>query len=83
MRTDWRANWAQIFGTLQPYIANGSVIGINLNDEQMWDGITVAETALMADLIKKDWPAAIIYQNEAPGIGDCNYNRMNQTVRTA
>ena len=36
----------------------------------------------MADLIKASWPSAIIYQNEAPGIGDCNYNRMNETVFT-
>ena len=42
----------------------------------------MAETAAMADLIKASWPSAIIYQNEAPGIGDCNYNRLNETVFT-
>jgi hypothetical protein len=81
-KPDWRAYWARTFVKLKPYIANGSVVGINLNDEQMWDGVTVAETAAMADLIKADWPAAIVYQNEAPAIGDCNMNRMNETVFT-
>jgi hypothetical protein len=56
------------------------LIGRSGDHEQMWDGITPAETGAMADLIKADWPAAIVYQNEAPGIGECNYNRMNETV---
>lgn len=34
-------------------------------DEMMWDGITPAETEMMAGQIKMDWPEAIIYQNEA------------------
>ena len=34
-RPDWRAYWATTFATLQPYIANRSVIGVNLNDEMM------------------------------------------------
>ena len=34
----------------------------------------------MANLIKKDWPNSIIYQNEAPSIGDCNFNKLNETV---
>jgi hypothetical protein len=81
-RPDLEQYWNQTLATLRPFIANRSVIGINLNDEMMWDGITVKDTARMADRIKSDWPEAIIYQNEAPGIGDCNYNRMNETVFT-
>ena len=34
-RPDWRAYWNNTFATLQPYIANRSVIGVNLNDEMM------------------------------------------------
>jgi hypothetical protein len=36
----------------------------------------------MASLIKRDWPGSIIYQNEAPSVGDCNFNKMNETVFT-
>lgn len=32
---DWRGDWQKTFATLAPYIANGSVVGVNLNDEQV------------------------------------------------
>ena len=77
---DWRENWRQTFAKLQSNIADKSVVGIFLGDERMYFGVSLQNTTNMADLIKKDWPDSIIYQNEAPSIGDCNFNKLNETV---
>ena len=77
---DWRENWRQTFAKLQSNIADKSVVGIFLGDERMYFGVSLLNTTNMADLIKKDWPESIIYQNEAPSIGDCNFNKLNETV---
>ena len=77
---DWRENWRQTFAKLQSNIADKSVVGIFLGDERMYFGVSLENTTSMADLIKKDWPDSTIYQNEAPSIGDCNFNKLNETV---
>lgn len=43
-------------------------------------GLEVAELKEIADGIRLDWPAAIIYANEAPDIAMCNYRKDNTTV---
>ena len=34
----------------------------------------------IADLVRLDWPEAIIFVNEAPDIGMCNYRKDNTSV---
>ena len=70
IRPDYKSYWAATYLTLKPLIASGAVIGVFLGDERMWDGITAAQTETIGSLIKSDWPKAIIYQNEAGGVGE-------------
>jgi len=46
----------------------------------MWTGITLQNVASITNLIRLDWPEAIIYLNEAPDVALCNFNRLNETV---
>ena len=46
----------------------------------MYFGVQVAEVKLICDLIKSDWPEAIIYENEAPDVAMCNFRKDNTTI---
>lgn len=75
IRPDFHDYWRQTFSSLQPFIANGTYIGIFLGDEHMWSGISLASLTTACDTIKRDWPDAIVYINEAQDIVNCNFNR--------
>eukprot|EP00041_Stephanoeca_diplocostata_P008127 m.117606 g.117606 ORF g.117606 m.117606 type:complete len:375 (-) comp17185_c0_seq1:173-1297(-) len=73
---NWRAIWTQI----KPLVDKGSIIGIFLGDEQLYFGMQLSDVKLIADLIRIDWPRAIIYMNEAPDVAMCNYRKDNTTI---
>lgn len=74
--------WKTQFAMLQPYIAAGSVVGIFLGDEHIYFGLNFSDTVMITALIKRDWPTAVIYQNEAPDVLMCGFNKLNETVLT-
>ena len=39
---DYKKKWAATFATIEPFINNGTIIGVFLSDEQMWAGATLA-----------------------------------------
>ena len=65
---------------MAPQIAEGSAIGIFLGDEHLYFGVQLSEVKQVADLIRTDWPSAVIYMNEAPDVAMCNYRKDNTTV---
>ena len=40
----------------------------------------MAEVKLIADQIRRDFPTAIIYMNEAPDVLMCGYSKQNMTL---
>jgi len=62
---NYEANWKKTFALIEPYIKNGTIIGIFLSDEQMWAGATLDQLGKVTDMIKKDCPHCITYINEA------------------
>ena len=42
----------------------------------MWDGASIKNLTTITDMIKTDWPEAIIYVNEAQDVIHCNFNRL-------
>eukprot|EP00038_Savillea_parva_P014376 m.215514 g.215514 ORF g.215514 m.215514 type:complete len:344 (-) comp27917_c0_seq1:112-1143(-) len=80
MRPDIDTYWADTYTTLEPFRANGTLSGIFLGDERMWDGASLANLSYVAHLIRRDWPEAIIYINEAQDVFMCNFNRLNETI---
>jgi len=77
---DYEALWKKQWAAIKPLAASGAAIGVFLGDEHMWFGVKLAEVKLIADLIRRDWPSAIIFQNEAPDIVMCNYRKDNTSV---
>ena len=73
-------SWKTQFQLMEPAIHSGALKGIFLGDEHVYFGVTMREVKLMADLIRSDWPDAVIYMNEAPDVAMCNYNKQNLTV---
>lgn len=80
IRMDFQEYWRQTFASLQPFIANGTYIGIFLGDEHMWNGVSLADLKTACDAIKQLWPDAIIYINESQDVANCNFNRLGETV---
>ena len=66
---DYENKWKTQFAQLKQSKAfqSGHVIGIFLGDEHLYFGVKMSEVKLISDLIRRDWPEAIIYLNEAPG----------------
>ena len=79
LNKNYNAEWKQTFNIIKPFIANGTIVGIFLGDEQMWAGVTMAELTIVTDMIKHDCPACITFINEAQDVAVCNFNRMNGT----
>ena len=64
---------------LAPWRANGTVAGIFLGDEQCYHGVSLQNLTYMTKLIRRDWPEAVLYINEAQDLLMCNFNRLNET----
>lgn len=71
--------WKSTLATLDPWRANGTVAGIFLGDEQCYHGASLQNLTYITQLIRKDWPEAVLYINEAQDLLMCNFNRLNET----
>ena len=80
IRHDYKEAWATAFASIQPFIKNKTYIGIFLGDENMWDGASIKNLTTITDMIKTDWPEAIIYVNEAQDVIHCNFNRLGNPI---
>jgi hypothetical protein len=68
------------FLEMKPAITSGALKGIFLGDEHIYFGMDIAYVKVIADLIRTNWPDAVIYMNEAPDVAMCNYDKQNRTV---
>lgn len=57
---------------IKPLVAKGAIIGVFLGDERMYFGLKLNEVKMIADEVRKSFPEAIIFLNEAPDITMCN-----------
>ena len=46
----------------------------------MLAGVKVNEVKMIVDTIRESWTSAVIYENEAPDVGMCNYRKDNTTI---
>ena len=79
IRKDIDDVWKSTLETLAPWRANGTVAGIFLGDEQCYHGVSLQNLTYVTQLIRKDWPEAVLYINEAQDLLMCNFNRLNET----
>ena len=77
---NYKASWKEQFAEMQPAIKSGALLGVFLGDEHVYFGMSLGNVKIIADLIRTDWPSAIIYMNEAPDVAMCNYRKDNTTV---
>ena len=80
LRKDYRQAWTTAWQELEPLKKNGTMIGVFLGDENIWDGASIANLTTVTDMIKADWPEAIIYINEAQDVANCNFNRLGEPI---
>ena len=76
----YAAAWKAQFAEMQPAIKAGALLGVFLGDEHVYFGMSLGNVKKIADLVRADWPEAIIYMNEAPDVAMCNYRKDNTTV---
>merc|ERR1711988_803429 len=79
IRHDIDEVWASTFATLRPWINNHTVVGVFLGDERCYHGASLQNLTYIAQLIRRDWPTALVYVNEAQDLFMCNHNRLNET----
>lgn len=72
--------WDKQFLMLKPYIASGAVVGVFVGDETVWRGLSFDDVARFVAMVRTSWPSALIYQNEAPDVIMCGFNKLNATV---
>jgi hypothetical protein len=80
LRADYETAWATAWEELRPLKANGTMLGVFLGDENMWDGASLANLTTVTDMIKRDCPDCIIYINEAQDTTNCNFNRLGDPI---
>ena len=67
----WREQTIQFASTLQPFISNGTFLGVFLGDEIVCGGTHLANLTSVADLLRAQLPAqAILYTNGCSEIRD-------------
>ena len=79
IRRDIDAHWAAARAALEPWRRNGTVAGVFLGDELCYHGASLANLTYVTRLIRRDWPEAVLYINEAQDLLMCNFNRLNET----
>jgi len=79
MRHDIDEYWRNVSTEIEPWRKNGSIVGIFLGDERLYHGVSLENLTYVTKLIRRDWPSAIIYINEAQDLFMCNFNRLNET----
>ena len=77
---DYRAKWAKQWQEIAPLARSGAAIGVFLGDEHLYFGMQLSMVKQIADVVRLDWPDAIIYMNEAPDIAMCNYRKDNTSI---
>ena len=80
MREDVEQAWAEAFESIREMIDNGTFIGVFLGDENLWDGTSMQNLSTVSELIKRDWPEAVVYINEAQDVVHCNFNRLGDPI---
>eukprot|EP00976_Prorocentrum_cordatum_P043764 885317-Prorocentrum_minimum.AAC.1 len=75
LRADYKEQWEVMWPTLVELYRNGSVVGFVLGDELVWMGVDWGAIETAANLIRHDFPGAIIWMNEAISVvrGHCNH----------
>ena len=68
------------FESIREMIDNGTFIGVFLGDENLWDGTSMQNLSTVSELIKRDWPEAVVYINEAQDVVHCNFNRLGDPI---
>ena len=61
---DWRQRWQLVHTALQPWISNGTFVGVNFGDELIGSGVHLADLTAAVNLVRETWPEAILYYNE-------------------
>ena len=57
---DYLEGWTKTWALIKPSVQNGDIVGIFLGDEHMYFGVQLKSVKTIADLIRLDWPEAII-----------------------
>ena len=67
LRTDYKARWSNNtrISSFDELMGNRTCIGVMLGDELLWQKLSVSELTMAAELVKRDFPNAIVYWNEA------------------
>jgi hypothetical protein len=64
-QNDFNVHRRATLEALAPWRANGTVAGIFLGDEQCYHGVSLQNLTVVTALIRRDWPEAVLYINEA------------------
>ena len=82
LRPDFQRRWDAVWPVVAGLYARRAIFGFFLGDELVWMGVTPAELNTAAEAVKRDFPGAIIWVNEAAGVlaGGCSHFRVCHKV---
>ena len=68
LTSDWREVATSFASAAAPFVANGTIIGINLGDEYVCSGVPLANMSAVADVVRAELgSSAMVYANECGG----------------
>eukprot|EP00232_Nephroselmis_pyriformis_P015165 CAMPEP_0182886684 /NCGR_PEP_ID=MMETSP0034_2-20130328/20366_1 /TAXON_ID=156128 /ORGANISM="Nephroselmis pyriformis, Strain CCMP717" /LENGTH=470 /DNA_ID=CAMNT_0025020023 /DNA_START=167 /DNA_END=1579 /DNA_ORIENTATION=+ len=67
LRDDFLAQWKAALPLYRELYSNGTIIGFSMGDELVWQGLPPGELEIAAQVVRDDFPNAIIWANEAKG----------------
>lgn len=84
LRHDYLKRWDAVWPVVAGLYHKRAIFGFFLGDELVWMGVTPKDLALAAETVKKDFPGAIIWINEAAGVlaGGCSHYHVCHDVKT-
>lgn len=82
LRPDWKTAWSQTALIAEPLLQDGTLLGFNLGDELVWNGLPFDKLTLVADSVRSRFPRgeAIIWYNDYAGALDAAKDSSGRPV---
>jgi hypothetical protein len=68
LRPDFQKRWDAVWPVVAGLYHKRAIFGFFLGDELVWMGVTPKDLKAAADIVRKDFPGAVIWVNEAAGV---------------
>ena len=79
---NWRQRWQHVHTWLQPWIKNGTFVGVNFGDELIGSGLHLADLTAAVNFVRSSWPEAVLYYNEDFSVMVSGFTGLDEKIPT-